>query len=195
MKSMIEQRAKNEIVFKLPFNSRRKRSTMVIKHPLKAGMVRVFVKGAPEIIIEKCTKYIGQRGEQVTMTADKRDRIIYEDVVKKFAKKCYRTLLLAYADYDEARWENLKSSNNDFATIDDKEAAEVGLTMIGIMALQDPLRPGIAEAVRSCHEAGINVRMVTGDNLETAQAIARKACILSDADLHDDEENYVCMTG
>ena len=113
----------------------------------------------------------------------------------KFAKKCYRTLLLAYADYDEARWENLKSSNNDFATIDDKEAAEVGLTMIGIMALQDPLRPGIAEAVRSCHEAGINVRMVTGDNLETAQAIARKACILSDADLHDDEENYVCMTG
>mmetsp|Transcript_33196 Transcript_33196/g.41064 ORF Transcript_33196/g.41064 Transcript_33196/m.41064 type:complete len:362 (-) Transcript_33196:1345-2430(-) len=192
---MIEQRAKNQIVFKLPFNSKRKRSTMVIKHPSQAGMVRVFVKGAPEIIIEKCTKYIGQRGETVTMTADKRDRIIYEDVVKKFAKKCYRTLLMAYADYDEARWENLKASNNNFATLDDREAAEVGLTMIGIVGLQDPLRPGIAEAVRTCHLAGINVRMVTGDNLETATAIARKACILSEADMHDDEENYVCMTG
>lgn len=129
------------------------------------------------------------------MTADKRDRIIYEDVVKKFAKKCYRTLLLAYADYDEARWEELRAQNHGFATLEDREAAERGLTMIGIVGLQDPLRPGIAEAVNSCHLAGINVRMVTGDNLETAQAIARKACILTDSDLHNDEENYVCMTG
>jgi len=129
------------------------------------------------------------------MTADKRDRIIYEDIVIKFAKKCYRTLLLAYIDYDEARWEDMRAANNNFTNIDDKEAVEVGLTMIGIVGLQDPLRPGIAEAVRSCHLAGINVRMVTGDNLETATAIARKACILTDADMHGDEENYVCMTG
>lgn len=56
------------------------------------------------------------------------------------------------------------------------------------MGLQDPLRPGIAEAVTSCHLAGINVRMVTGDNIETATAIARKANILTDADLADNEE-------
>ena len=129
------------------------------------------------------------------MTADKRDRIVYEDVVKKFARKCYRTLLLAYADYDEAHWEDLKAANNDFKRLEDKEAAEMGLTLIGIVGLQDPLRPGIPEAVRTCHQAGINVRMVTGDNLETATAIARKANILSDADLMDNEENYVCMTG
>ena len=65
---------------------------MVIRHPSQAGKVRVFVKGAPDTLI-------------VLMTAAKRDKIIYEDVVRKFAKKCYRTLLLAYADYDEARWE------------------------------------------------------------------------------------------
>ena len=117
------------------------------------------------------------------MTPEKRDRIIYEDVVKKFARKCYRTLLLAYADYDEAKWEELKASRNNFESLEDKEAAEQGLTLIGVVGLQDPLRPGIEDAVRTCHSAGINVRMVTGDNIETAIAIAKKAGILNDADL------------
>ena len=67
--------------------------------------------------------------------------------------------------------------------------------MIGIVGLQDPLRPEIPEAVNVCHRAGINVRMVTGDNLDTAIAIARKANILTDSDLMDNEENHVCMTG
>ena len=108
---------------------------MVIKHPSQTGKVRVYVKGAPEIIIEKCNKYLGQRGEVLDLTADKRDRIIYEDVVKKFAKKCFRTIMIAYADYDEARWEDLKAQNHNFSTLEDKEAAERGLTMIGIVGL------------------------------------------------------------
>ena len=114
---MIEQREKNEVIFKLPFNSKRKRATTVIKHPSQAGKVRVFVKGAPELVIEKCINYLGQRGEVMEMTPEKRDRIIYEDVVKKFAKKCYRTLLLAYADYDEAKWEEFKAVHNNFDTL------------------------------------------------------------------------------
>jgi len=191
---LIEQRENNEVLFRLPFNSKRKRCTTVVRHPSQAGKVRVFVKGAPEIVIDKCVAMLGQRGETQELTPEKRDRIIYEDVVKKFARKCYRTLLLAYADYDEARWEELRAANNNFATVEDREAAEQGLTLVGIVGLQDPLRPGITEAVRTCHQAGINVRMVTGDNLETAVAIARKAAILSDADLADDEQ-YVCMTG
>ena len=180
---LIEQREKNEIIFKLPFNSKRKRATTVIRHPSQAGKVRVFVKGAPEIIIEKCSNFIGQRGDIMKMTPEKRDWIIYEGVVKTFARKCYRTLLLAYADYDEAKWEELKASSNNFETMEDKEFAERGLTLIGIVGLQDPLRPGIEDAVRKCHAAGINVRMVTGDNIETATAIAKKANILSEADL------------
>ena len=64
----------------------------------------------------------------------------------------------------------------------------MGLTLIGVVGLQDPLRPGIAEAVRTCHLAGINVRMVTGDNLETATAIAKKASILNEVDLVDNED-------
>jgi Ca2+-transporting ATPase len=67
--------------------------------------------------------------------------------------------------------------------------------MVGIFGLQDPLRPGIREAVEQCHRSGINVRMVTGDYLDTAVAISREAGIISDVDLQHNEEGYLCMTG
>lgn len=59
----------------------------------------------------------------------------------------------------------------------------------------DPLRPGIRDAVEQCHRSGINVRMVTGDNLDTAIAISREAGIITDADLNTNEDGYLCMTG
>ena len=67
--------------------------------------------------------------------------------------------------------------------------------MIGIFALVDPLKPGIPESVAQCHKSGINVRMVTGDNIDTAIAISKQACIVNEEDLRDNEEGYVCMTG
>jgi len=71
------------------------------------------------------------------------------------------------------------------------------LTMVGIFGLKDPLRPGIKESVEKCHKAGINVRMVTGDNIDTARAISLEAGILTQKDLDEDAEDseYVCMTG
>lgn len=69
---------------------------------------------------------------------------------------------------------------------------EKDLTLIGIYALQDPLRDEIVESVKICHRAGINVRMVTGDNLDTAKAIALEAGIL---DPKDAELEYACMDG
>ena len=69
--------------------------------------------------------------------------------------------------------------------------------MVGIFGLKDPLRKGIRDAVETCHKAGINVRMVTGDNIDTARAISLEAGIISQADLDPDAEDagYVCMTG
>lgn len=69
------------------------------------------------------------------------------------------------------------------------------MIMIGIFGLVDPLRPGIKEAVAQCHKSGINVRMCTGDNLDTAIAISKEAGIVTDADLLHNEEGYVCMLG
>jgi magnesium-transporting ATPase (P-type) len=85
---------------------------------------------------------------------------------------------VSYVDFDKAEWNRIKDQNNGFETTDDKEKVEVDLTMVGIFGLKDPLRPGIREAVETCHKAGINVRMVTGDNIDTARAISLEAGII-----------------
>jgi len=91
----------------------------------------------------------------------------------------------------------MKENNNDFLTVENKATTEMELTMVGIFGLKDPLRPGIKESVEKCHKAGINVRMVTGDNIDTARAISLEAGILTQKDLDEDAEDseYVCMTG
>lgn len=116
-------------------------------------------------------------------------------MIKPFAAKCYRTILIAYADYTESEWESLKEDSNNFASDADRENIEKGLTMVGVFGLMDPLREGIPEAVLTCHRAGINVRMVTGDNIDTARAISKQANIVTDEELANDEDGYVCMTG
>lgn len=90
----------------------------------------------------------------------------------------------------------MMAQHNNFSTSEDKESVEDGLTLIGIFALVDPLREGIPESVDRCHKSGITVRMVTGDNLDTAIAISKEAHIITDEDLADPETaDNVCMTG
>jgi len=103
--------------------------------------------------------------------------------------------LVAYVDYTQADWENLKKQNNDFKSEADRASVECDLVMVGIFGLMDPLRPGIRDAVEQCHRSGINVRMVTGDHLDVAVAISKEAGIISDIDLAQNEDGYLCMTG
>ena len=185
----------NFLQFDIPFDSGRKRATSVVMLP--NGDIRVFVKGAPEVVVEMCDHYHTASGI-ADLEKSKKKQIVNE-TVKEFAKKCYRTLLVAYLDIHAKDWESWKSNNNNFKEIHDKEAVENGLTMVGIFALMDPLRPGVTEAVDTCHKAGVNVRMCTGDNIDTATAISIKAHILeqSDLDAMQDSEykHYICMTG
>lgn len=100
--------------------------------------------------------------------------------------------MIAYTDYTIEEYERLKVANNDFQTEKDREALETNLTVVGIFALQDPLRDEIVGSVAKCHTAGINIRMVTGDNLDTAKAIAIEAGIVG---REEAETEYVCMEG
>ena len=84
------------------------------------------------------------------------------------------------------------SQNNNFEKPSDREALEKNLTMIGIFGIQDPLRDEVVRSVRICHKAGINVRMVTGDNIDTAKAIALEAGILTEA---QKDRKYAVMDG
>jgi Ca2+ transporting ATPase len=143
-------------------------------------------------VIDYCRNYFDSNGQLQTLSKEKKDQILKEIVTNTFAKEAYRTLLIAYADISYAEYEKLKAANNDFSTERDREVLESDLTVVGIFALQDPLRDEIIESVRKCHRAGINIRMVTGDNLDTAKAIAIEAGIISKQEA---ELDLVCMEG
>jgi Ca2+-transporting ATPase len=123
----------------------------------------LLTKGAPEIIIERC-KMVDDGGRFIELTEDKRTEIL-EDL-KSMTSKSLRVLALAYKKLDpEEGYES-------------KEILESNLIYIGLVGMMDPPRKEAKEAVELCEKAGINVVMITGDNKDTAAAIASEIGIL-----------------
>lgn len=120
---------------------------------------------------------------------------VINNTVNIFAKQAYRTILMAYRDYSTDEYEDLKSSNNNFESEEDREVLEQGLTAVGIWGIQDPLRDGIIEAIIKCRNAGIKVIMCTGDNLDTAIAISKNAGIVKEEEAEGPNKHYTCTTG
>ncbi|CAN6483782.1 unnamed protein product [Victoria cruziana] len=143
-----------------PFNSVKKKMSVIAART--GGGFRAFCKGASEVILQMCDKYIDSSGQCVLMSNTHAKNIM--DVINSFASEALRTLGLAFKDMD-------KKGN---------EIPEDGYTLIAIVGIKDPVRPGVKEAVETCRLAGITVRMVTGDNINTAKAIARECGILTD---------------
>uniref|UniRef100_A0ACD5Y4B9 Uncharacterized protein n=1 Tax=Avena sativa TaxID=4498 RepID=A0ACD5Y4B9_AVESA len=145
-----------------PFNSVKKKMAVLVSLP--GGSYRWFCKGASEIIVEMCDKVIDENGNIIPLTDARRKDIM--DTIYSFASDALRTLCLAFKDVD------------DFD--DGADSPPSGFTLIIIFGIKDPVRPGVKEAVQSCITAGITVRMVTGDNINTAKAIAKECGILTD---------------
>ncbi|TVU48031.1 hypothetical protein EJB05_07652 [Eragrostis curvula] len=146
-----------------PFNSAKKRMGVVIQLP--EGGLRAHCKGASEIILASCNKYLNEQGSVVPL--DDATISHLNATIESFANEALRTLCLAYVEVQDG------FSANDQIPVD-------GYTCIGIVGIKDPVRPGVKESVAICRSAGITVRMVTGDNINTAKAIARECGILTD---------------
>ncbi|KAG6594975.1 Calcium-transporting ATPase 2, plasma membrane-type, partial [Cucurbita argyrosperma subsp. sororia] len=146
-----------------PFNSLKKRMGVVLQFP--EGGFRAHTKGASEIVLAACDKVINSSGEAVPLdeTSTKHLNVI----IDQFAGEALRTLCLAYMELE-----------NGFSVNDPIPVS--GYTCIGIVGIKDPVRPGVKESVAVCRSAGITVRMVTGDNINTAKAIAKECGILTD---------------
>ncbi|KAL4558037.1 hypothetical protein LXL04_036233 [Taraxacum kok-saghyz] len=149
-----------------PFNSAKKKMSVITELP--GGRIRAFIKGASEIVLGMCDKLLDGGGETVEMSADKVHFIT--SVINEFAGNALRTLCLAYIDVE---------SGFDLQG----KLPDCGYTLIAVVGIKDPLRPGVKEAVEICLAAGITVRMVTGDNINTARAIAKECGILTEAGL------------
>ena len=80
---------------------------------------------------------------------------IVNKTVTQFAKQALRTILMAYRDFSEDEYLEIKENNNNFETEEDREVLEQDLTAVGIWGIQDPLRDGIADAITKCRIAGI----------------------------------------
>lgn len=158
-------REKHEVAQRYHFTSARKRMSTAV--PMNGG-VRLHVKGASEMVVKLCTKMMQTDGSVTDFSAD--DLAAAEKAITAMASTGLRTLCIAYVDLDTAPGAL------------GEEPPEANLTLLGVAGIKDPIRPETAEAVRLLRQAGVVVRMVTGDNKLTAEAIAREAGILEDGD-------------
>jgi len=148
----------------LPFDSDRKRMTVVRQSPDGA---MAYVKGAPEVILERCTHLLTEHGP-VDLSDTDRTRLAQAGAL--LANDALRVLALARRPVTPS------------LPADDSDSVEKGLVLIGLLGLQDPPRPEAREAVARCRRAGIKTVMITGDHPDTARAIARELGVVGSGD-------------
>lgn len=176
MGPVAEERHGVEIVQLIPFDSDRKCMGVVIR--LASGTYRLLVKGASEILLEKATSELvdtaGETLSQCALTDRSRTRVSAS--ISEFAGKSLRTIAMLYKDFQQwpPRGARTLDEDSTAALFDD---VFCDMTLLAVIGIQDPLRDGVAKAVKQCQDAGVKVRMVTGDNVMTASAIAKECGI------------------
>jgi magnesium-transporting ATPase (P-type) len=155
-----------------PFSSARKCMSVLVHKEAETGWT-LYHKGAAEVVLAKCTTYLNIDGTEKKMTAQKRRE--FEALIKEFASQALRCVALAH----RRKIEGIVDPST--CTVEDCERRlENNLCFDALAGIMDPLREDVIDAVATCQRAGIFVRMVTGDNLDTAEAIARQAGILTE---------------
>lgn len=152
-------RSEAEVVAELPFTTERKYMATVVRTSDEGR--RLFVKGAPEIVLGKCASVVGGVG---------RSRI--EEQLLSFQEKAMRTLGFAACLLAD-----------DTVGIDDKDGVTArDLEFMGVVAIADPVRADVPDAIRECIDAGIAIKIVTGDTPATAREIGRQVGLWQDGD-------------
>ncbi len=168
-KAIENQKDKNELyqkmprVNEIPFDSNRKMMTTIHKIGSK---YRIITKGAPDVLLEKCQKQIGEKLGQNTIL----EKFKIQKENEKMAQKALRVIAVAYKDLD------FLPQKIETSTI------ENNLIFVGLIGMIDPPREGVKEAIKTCKKAGIKTVMITGDHIVTAKAIAKELAILGTRD-------------
>ncbi|KAJ4160183.1 hypothetical protein NW754_003308 [Fusarium falciforme] len=169
MQDLSEERANGNIVHMVPFNAARKWMATVLRTP--AGRHRLLVKGAAEVIVDRCTETLQDpKASMATKTLMAADLDDLKVKMQNYAKRSLRVIAVAYRDLDDWPADDQHMDADNIANLSD-------LVLLGVFGLRDPLRPEIVDSVRQCQSAGVFVRMVTGDNFFTAKAIASECGI------------------
>jgi calcium-translocating P-type ATPase len=145
-----------KVINKLPFNSQNKYSMILLDDEEKL----TFIKGASEILLNKCSKYLAEDNKERTLI----NRKVLEDKIANLTKNGSRVLVMAYSK------KNLFNNELD------------NLVLVGIVAIKDELRATSKEGINLIKNAGIDIIMITGDHLDTAKCIAKEAGLITSSD-------------
>jgi Ca2+-transporting ATPase len=168
---LVSERGSAEIVQLIPFDSARKCMGVVYRVPGVGH--RLLVKGASELMVGTCTTKIinidtaKERPDVEDLSESQKKDIL--DIIDNYAHKSLRTIGMVYKDFASWPPREAKHSEDSSANFEDFFHS---MTWVGVVGIQDPLRPEVPLAIRKCHSAGVQVKMVTGDNVATATAIA-----------------------
>lgn len=155
-----ELRSSSTVLSVEAFNSEKKRSGIAHRENGN-NFIHVHWKGAAEMIVDMCSSYIDIHGEVKEMNTN--ERAIFKQIIQGMAAHSLRCLALAYKHMEE---------------IDSQRLAEDDLILLCLVGIKDPCRPGVKEAVEACQAAGVDLKMITGDNVITAKTIAIECGIL-----------------
>ncbi|KAG9135651.1 hypothetical protein Leryth_002384 [Lithospermum erythrorhizon] len=173
-------RSNASILHAFPFNSEKKRGGVAVKVP-DSG-VHIHWKGAAEIVLSCCSSYIDENDQVLPM--DENKMALSKKAIEDMATRSLRCVSFAYRTYKE---EKVPTSEQELGQW---ELPDGDLVLLAIVGIKDPCRPGVRDAVQLCTNAGVKVRMVTGDNVQTAKAIALECGILQ-SDSDPSEYNFI----
>jgi len=158
------------------FSSARKMMSWAV--PLENGGYRIYSKGAAEVILGRCSSQLLRDGgfELLTESSVK----VLSSTIEQYAQRGMRCLGLAYRDLPTGADFEATSNTNTNSDGTDALEVETELVFLALVGIEDPLRPEVPEAISKCYQAGIDVRLVTGDSPNTAVSIAFQAGILKE---------------
>ncbi len=176
----------SEPLVRIPFTSSRKKMSTIITHKEFSSGNVIFTKGAAEIILDLCKYYINpDTCEQIPFTPEAVKHFNVQ--IKNFADQALRTICVAYKSVSNSEVKTWKQKDEHGNFLIENE----GFCLIGLFGIKDTLRDKVPSAVDDCKSAGIKVIMVTGDNRDTAIAIAKECHILT----NDDDPEIAAITG
>lgn len=162
------------------FTSSRKKMSTIISHSSFPTGYRLLTKGASEIIINSCSHYLDGEGNVKPLSEKSYETI--QDKIKEYALETLRTFCISYKDLTEEELPTFFEEYVNEKGIKIRPIEQSGLTLCGLIGIKDHMKDKVPESISNCHKAGIVVIMVTGDNIDTAYAIAKSCNIATRKD-------------